>query len=244
MIPRYQRVLYWLLLLAIVAVAALLIRGRQRTDRRLHGSRDESPIAAPSSSPPEPALIASASDDDGTIALDQVTLALPSDASLRARALLLQMFGDFASSGSLHPVPAMPAVHDVFFVPFPMLAARSPGEPAFPKDHPHPGALSERALPFVSPYGLSHPAGSELAVVNLSGAFADAHTSGIEAELLTLQAVVATLQANFPRVDEVLFLVDGEPRSTLNGHADLSRPYPVADPAKAIHVLSQHGTPK
>jgi hypothetical protein len=44
---------------------------------------------------------------------------------------------------------------------------------------------------------------------------------------------------NFPRIEEVRFLVDGRPRETLNGHADLLRTYPVVNtetkPAQEAH---------
>jgi len=67
--------------------------------------------------------------------------------------------------------------------------------------------------------------GGQLAVVNLRGTFADHHASGIGPESLTIQSIVGTLYANFPRVVEVRFLVDGRPRETLNGHADLMHTY-------------------
>ena len=64
-----------------------------------------------------------------------------------------------------------------------------------------------------------------LAVVNLTGSFAGGHPSGIEAETLTLRSICATLNANLPRIEQVRFLVDGQPRPTLAGHADLTRTY-------------------
>ncbi len=64
-----------------------------------------------------------------------------------------------------------------------------------------------------------------LAVVDLSSGFARLHPSGIEVETLTLLSMIATLHANLPAVTEVRFLVDGEPRTTLAGHADLDRAY-------------------
>ena len=64
-----------------------------------------------------------------------------------------------------------------------------------------------------------------LAVVDLSSGFAHLHPSGIEPETLTLLSMIATLHANLPAVTEVRFLVDGEPRATLAGHADLDRTY-------------------
>ena len=51
---------------------------------------------------------------------------------------------------------------------------------------------------------------TELAVVNLTGAFAASHPSGLETETLTILSICATLHANLPRVTEVRFLVDGQ----------------------------------
>jgi hypothetical protein len=65
--------------------------------------------------------------------------------------------------------------------------------------------------------------------VNLHGAFLSSHPSGIEVEDLTVQSIIGTLHAAFPQVAQVRFLVDGQPRDTLNGHADLQRIYPATD---------------
>jgi len=65
----------------------------------------------------------------------------------------------------------------------------------------------------------------QLAVVDLTPSFIHAHPSGIEPETLTLLSMIATLHANLPSITQVRFLVDGEPRPTLAGHADLSRTY-------------------
>jgi hypothetical protein len=73
--------------------------------------------------------------------------------------------------------------------------------------------------------------GPELAVVNLTGAFAASHPSGLETETLTVLSICATLHANLPRITQVRFLVDGQPRATLAGHADLTRTYLAADTA-------------
>jgi hypothetical protein len=75
--------------------------------------------------------------------------------------------------------------------------------------------------------------GGQLAIVNLHGTFADHHPPGIEPETLTIDSIIGTLYANFPRIEQVRFLVDGRPRETLNGHADLLRTYPVVNTATA-----------
>jgi hypothetical protein len=65
--------------------------------------------------------------------------------------------------------------------------------------------------------------------VDLAGAFVDAHPSGILTESLTVESICGTLRANLPQVTEVRFLVDGQPRATLAGHADLTRTYLTTD---------------
>jgi hypothetical protein len=147
--------------------------------------------------------------------------------------LLLLMYGCVRKNqlpASTHPVPAGTAVTDVFLVPLPVVN---------PSPNSDDGAASTQA----SPYGHIHMPGDQLAVVNLTKSFADQHPSGIESEDLTLRAIIATLHANLPQVNEVRFVVDGQTRDTLAGHADLTRPYAVADPTHSVHVLSAYGNP-
>jgi hypothetical protein len=66
-------------------------------------------------------------------------------------------------------------------------------------------------------------------LINLHGSFADNHPSGIEVEQLTLSSIIGTLHSAFPEFTEVRFLVDGQPRPTLSGHASLDRGYPLVD---------------
>ncbi|HMF59220.1 MAG TPA: GerMN domain-containing protein, partial [Vicinamibacterales bacterium] len=65
----------------------------------------------------------------------------------------------------------------------------------------------------------ARPNTSRQITVNLHGSFADNHPSGIEVEELTLDSIIGTLHAAFPDFTEVRFLVDGEERETLAGHA-------------------------
>jgi hypothetical protein len=69
----------------------------------------------------------------------------------------------------------------------------------------------------------------KLAVINLHGSFIDHHPSGIQVETLTLQSIIGTLHAAFPQLEQVRFLVDGQPHDTLAGHADLLHTYPAID---------------
>jgi Sporulation and spore germination len=75
-----------------------------------------------------------------------------------------------------------------------------------------------------------------MAVVDLSASFVDAHPSGIEPETLTLLSLIGTLHANFPQISQVRFLVDGQQRDTLAGHADLTRVYLASDAPGVKHL--------
>jgi hypothetical protein len=217
MIPRYQRILFWSLALCSLVMALVLARGCQQANARLSAMHDESPIAAPVDTPQEPVTIALANDNDDSVALQQVFIALPQDPALRARALLERLLADYAKPDSLHPLPTGAAIADVFFVELPESPTASVGQASLP--------------------------GVQVAVVNLRGTFADQHPSGIEAEGLTLRSIVGTLHANFPQIDQVRFLVDGQPRETLAGHAVLNRPYPSLDTVDhPLHVLAPNGT--
>lgn len=67
-----------------------------------------------------------------------------------------------------------------------------------------------------------------VAVIDVNGAFADTHRSGVLVEELTVASLIQTVSANTPGVVKVKLLVDGQPRETLAGHADLSSFYDVS----------------
>jgi hypothetical protein len=78
-----------------------------------------------------------------------------------------------------------------------------------------------------------------LVVVDMNGAFADGHRSGILVEQLTLTSFVQTLAANLPGINRVKFVVEGKERETLAGHADLSGYYQTAAVARLTQQLQQ-----
>jgi spore germination protein GerM len=85
--------------------------------------------------------------------------------------------------------------------------------------HPIPAGSEVRAVYLVDP---------GVAVIDLNGAFANGHRSGVLEEELTVLSLVQTLNANLPGVLKVKILVDGRERDTLAGHADLSDFYDAA----------------
>jgi len=241
MIPRYQRIAYWCLMAAIALMGVVLIRGCERNRERIAAMRDQSPIAAPTDVPNETVSLAQANDADGSVRLEQVSLALPEEPAQKAQALLERMLTDASLPASTHPVPAQKAVTEVFLVGLPLAAPGGVNTFAAPSPFGHSSGdipQTERT----SAYGMPHSSGAQLAVVNLTKTFADAHASGVETEDLTVRAIIATLHENLPQVEQVRFLVDGQTRETLAGHADFTRAYGVKDPVKAVHVLSADGS--
>jgi hypothetical protein len=100
--------------------------------------------------------------------------------------------------------------------------------------HPVSGGAAGIAQVFLMPVaGLKTNSGDELAVVNLTSNFVAGHPSGLETETLTVLSICGTLRENLPHVTQVRFLVDGQQRPNLAGHADLTRTYLTADAAPA-----------
>ena len=207
MIPRYQTVLFVILLVASVAMGGVLWHLRERAHQRLVAGEDSAPTQAPQVAPAEQATLLVASDSDSSLLTQVQSLPLPQDPGARARAVLGKLLDLYAAPDATHPVPGGAAsVTQVFLMPAPALESE-------------PGAARNTAE------SDSDQTGPELAVVNLTGAFAAGHPSGIETETLTLLSICGTLHANLPRVTQVRFLVDGKTRATLAGHADLTRTY-------------------
>jgi Sporulation and spore germination len=198
-IPRYQKILFTVLLAASLVMTAVLWHLRQRAHQRLLQGQDSAPTKAPEVAPAEQSTLLVANDADGSLLVQARSLPLPADPNARARVLLGKLLDLYAAPGAAHPVSGGAAgVAQVFLMPVP--GTRSSSKPA-----------------------------AELAVVNLTGNFAASHPSGLETETLTVLSICGTLRANLPQVTEVRFLVDGLQRPNLAGHADLTRTYLTAD---------------
>ena len=218
MIARHQTILFGVLLAASVAMGAVLWQLRERAHQRLLQGEDSAPTQAPEVAPAEQATLIVANDADSSLLSQVQTLPLPKDQGASARLVLGKLLDLYAAPDAAHPVPGgASSIAQVFLLP-------APNRDAGPATSPSPAKPSEAS-------------GPQLAVVNLTGSFASSHPSGIEAEILTIQSIVATLHANLPRVTQVRFLVDGQPRPTLAGHADLTRTYLATDavPTEGAH---------
>jgi hypothetical protein len=199
MIPRFQKIVFSVLLAAALIMTGVLWHLRQRAHQRLLAGEDSAPTKAPDVAPTEKATLLVANDADGSLLLQARSLPLPADPGARARVLLGELLDLYAAPDAAHPVTGgASGVAQVFLLPV-------------------PGSKDTQR------------SGDELAVVNLTGNFAASHPSGLETETLTVLSICGTLRANLPHVTQVRFLVDGQQHPNLAGHADLTRTYLTAD---------------
>ena len=218
MIPRYQKILFGILLLASLGMGVGLWQLRERAHQRLIAGQDSAPTSAPDVAPAVEATLLVASDSDGSLRTQIHSLPLPADPGSRARAVLARLLDLYAAPDAAHPVSGGgSAVLQVFLLPAPQAGA----------------VVSAAADESTSGAAQDQQTGPQLAVVNLPGSFAASHPSGIAEENLTILSICGTLHANLPRVTQVRFLVDGQSRATLAGHADLTRAYLTTDAAQA-----------
>jgi hypothetical protein len=164
-------------------------------------------------------------------AADNLSLTVLTDAPTEKITLLVANDTD----GSLIPVErTFPMPKDIN-ARARVLIQRLLEEYAAPKS-PHPIAnASGIDEVFLMPVAQSkNSSAGQMAVVNLNAAFVEAQPSGIEPETLTLLSIIATLHANLPQITEVKFLVDGQQKETLAGHADLTRVYLASDIQTAV----------
>lgn len=76
-----------------------------------------------------------------------------------------------------------------------------------------------------------------VAIIDTNAAFAEGHRSGILVEELTVASLIQTLSANIQGINRVKILVDGKPRETLAGHADLTSAYETSSVNQLVQQL-------
>ena len=237
-VRRIQTWLFILLLVASAAMGVVLWQLRERAHQRLLAGQDSAPTQAPVVSPEERATLMVANDADSSMQPRELTLPLPQDDGSRARVILGKLLDLYALPDATHPVPGGAAsIGQVFLLPAENLngspAASAPARNAGPAEASIAAArgvsVANSGAGQKNTAAAAQDGGPELAVGNLSSAFVASHPSGIEAETLTVLSICATLHANLPRVTQVRFLVDGQARDTLAGHADLTRTYLASD---------------
>jgi hypothetical protein len=197
-IPRYQKILFAILLIASLGMGFKLWQLRDRAHKRLLIGSASAPTAAPVVAPAEQATLVVANDLDNSLVPQVHSLPLPADPGSRARVILGKLLDIYAAPDAPHAVAGgAESVAQVFLLPAPEAKNKNSSD--------------------------------QLAVVDLTGTFAASHPAGLESESLTVLSICATLHANFPAISEVRFLIDGQQRPSLAGHADLTRTYLTSD---------------
>lgn len=200
MVSRAHKFLFGLLLLVCVVMAAFLIRLRNRAQDRMQAQRTAVPQSIAEPAGSPPRTVTLFVPNDLDDSMITVERTIPLPADENAQArVLLETL--------IEAYNAPDSTHAI---------------------HVEKGVDDVYFVPVPQGKGAAGP-GGQMAVVDLNGALAAAQPSGIEPETLTLLSMMATLHANLPDVTEVHFLVDGQPRETLAGHADLTRTYLAAE---------------
>lgn len=201
----------------ILAMAVFLAMQRKRGRERVQALGNTTLLDAPPGNA-TPITLELANDATGTLTPTTRDVALPDAPNARARTLIDHLIAEYSQPGSAHPLSPTTPVAEVFLLPLPADS---------------PSSRSSRTIFRATDPTTSIPdtSGGELAVVDLRSAFASEHPSGVEVESLTLLSIVKTLHANLPQIEQVRFLVDGQPRETLAGHADLLKAYTASSNA-------------
>ena len=129
MIPRYQRILFAILLGSSVVMAVLLVYLHQRNFAAVKNA-DNTPLEAPVYSASEDVPLLIANDSDGSVKQVTRSIALPQQSAVRARALLEHLLAEYTLPRSTHPIGGGVAVEDVYLVPLPLGAPARCRQPA------------------------------------------------------------------------------------------------------------------
>jgi hypothetical protein len=196
MISRAQKYIFFAMLMACVVMAAFLIRLRNRAQDRLQQQGTRAPSDIAETTATAPRTVTLYVPNDLDDSLTAVEQRIPMPADENAQArVLLERL--------IEAWRAPDSTHRIN-------AASGVNDVYFLAAPQRKGRADDE---------------EQMAVIDLSGALTAAQPSGIEPETLTLLSMMETLHANLPTVTQVHFLVDGRPRDTLAGHADLTRTY-------------------
>ena len=201
MIPRNLLITAFALLLAALGLA-LYVRSMRARVSSTESPRPVLPVAPPTAGPTEQATLYVAHDQDGTLRAQISQIPLPASRQQRAEELLRALITIYVEKGSPHPLGAGSELRSIYLVDEGASAANATGVAASSQES-EPG----------------------LAVIDLNGAFADGHRSGILVESLTVASLIKTLKANIDGIHRMKILVEGKERDTLAGHVDLSNEF-------------------
>jgi hypothetical protein len=146
-IPRYQKILFVILLIAAIGMGLKLWQLRDRAHKRLLIGQTVAPTAAPVVAPAEQATLVVANDLDNSLVPQVHSLPLPADPGARARAVLGKLLELYAAPESTHQVTGGSAsIAQVFLLR--AQGAKNPGDQL-------------AVVNLTGTFAASHPAGLE-----------------------------------------------------------------------------------
>lgn len=119
MISRWQRILFWSLLISSVLMAVVLLRMRERALDRLLASAESMPLNPSASRPAQSVTMMMANDMNGSLQPASQNMALPIDSNARAHVILQHLIVDYARPDARHPIAGNKGVNGVFFMSLP-----------------------------------------------------------------------------------------------------------------------------
>ena len=205
MIPRHMQITFAILLVAVIGMGIYFFKLKQRAENHAAKANAAAPLA-PATGPTTDVTLRIAYDSDGSLVSRPVSATLPTEATERDRAILRLLLAEYKKADATHHLGADADVNTVF------LLSAAPSATSGTAANGDVAASGEAAK-------------GTTAVVDLSEALAKSQPSGILLEELTLESMAQTLHANSSDIVAVRFLVDGQERETLAGHADLHAAY-------------------
>ncbi len=142
MISKFQKYLFFAMLVGCVAMAAFLIRLRNRAQDRLaaQGLAAPTEMAETAMNAQKKVTLYVPNDlDDSLIAVEK-SISLPQDRNAEARVILESLFEAYGAPDSTHPMKVATGIDDVYFLPLPQGKEGTGGGELAVVDYP--GALS------------------------------------------------------------------------------------------------------
>ena len=119
-IPRYQTVLFVILLVVSIIMGAVLWQLRNRAHERMLAGQDSAPTQAPQVAPTEQATLMVANDQENSLMTQVLSLPLPPSPNARAQVILGKLLELYALPNAAHAVPGGAAgITQVFLLPVP-----------------------------------------------------------------------------------------------------------------------------
>ena len=116
MIPRYAQITLALVLTGIFGIGFYMVHLKHQAQQSVGALDSDRPLSAPVTGPPQPITLYIAYDGDGVMRQRSARVALPDEASARAREVLRALLAEYVQKNSSHPMAEGADVSEVFLV--------------------------------------------------------------------------------------------------------------------------------